>query len=113
MRTLGAPHRNVAPRASSLARTTSLGRRGELRLVQLTVAEHGERTLRTARTKPKDDHGQTCRNPFVAAAIFIVINILVSRLAVWIERRGSKKAAGGTAPATIGAGAREGISVAK
>ncbi|MFJ5860622.1 amino acid ABC transporter permease [Pseudarthrobacter sp. NPDC092439] len=36
---------------------------------------------------------------FVAAAIYIAINIAVSRLAVWIERRGSKKAAGGTAPA--------------
>lgn len=34
---------------------------------------------------------------FVAAAIYIAINILVSRLAVWIERRGSKKAAGGVA----------------
>lgn len=36
---------------------------------------------------------------FVAAAIYIAINISVSRLAVWIERRGSKKAAGGTAKA--------------
>jgi glutamate transport system permease protein len=36
---------------------------------------------------------------FVAAAIYIAINILVSRLAVWIERRGSKKAAGGVAKA--------------
>ncbi|ACL40489.1 polar amino acid ABC transporter, inner membrane subunit [Pseudarthrobacter chlorophenolicus A6] len=45
---------------------------------------------------------------FVAAAIYIAINILVSRLAVWIERRGSKKAAGGTAkaePAAVEAGA--------
>ncbi|MBT2249840.1 amino acid ABC transporter permease [Arthrobacter sp. BHU FT2] len=45
---------------------------------------------------------------FVAAAIYIAINIAVSRLAVWIERRGSKKAAGGTAkaePATVEAGA--------
>lgn len=36
---------------------------------------------------------------FVAAAIYIVINICVSRLAVWIERRGTKKAAGGVAKA--------------
>jgi glutamate transport system permease protein len=36
---------------------------------------------------------------FVAAAIYIAINICVSRLAVWIERRGSKKAAGGVAKA--------------
>lgn len=36
---------------------------------------------------------------FVAAGIYIAINIAVSRLAVWIERRGSKKAAGGVAPA--------------
>ena len=32
---------------------------------------------------------------FVAAAIYIAINFSVSRLAIWIERRGSKKAAGG------------------
>jgi glutamate transport system permease protein len=36
---------------------------------------------------------------FVAAAIYIAINLCVSRLAVWIERRGSKKAAGGVAKA--------------
>ena len=36
---------------------------------------------------------------FVAAGIYIAINICVSRLAVWIERRGSKKAAGGVASA--------------
>ncbi|KNH16926.1 polar amino acid ABC transporter permease [Arthrobacter sp. ZBG10] len=36
---------------------------------------------------------------FVAAAMYIAINIAISRLAVWIERRGSKKAAGGTAKA--------------
>lgn len=36
---------------------------------------------------------------FVAAGIYIAINIAVSRLAVWIERRGSKKAAGGVATA--------------
>ncbi|MFX1820199.1 ABC transporter permease subunit [Pseudarthrobacter sp. CC4] len=45
---------------------------------------------------------------FVAAAIYIAINIGVSRLAVWIERRGSKKAAGGMAkaePAAVEAGA--------
>ncbi|VXB60694.1 Polar amino acid ABC transporter permease [Arthrobacter sp. 9AX] len=36
---------------------------------------------------------------FVAAAIYIAINILVSRIAVWIERRGSRKAAGGVAKA--------------
>ncbi|QNE15271.1 amino acid ABC transporter permease [Pseudarthrobacter sp. NBSH8] len=34
---------------------------------------------------------------FVAAAIYIAINISVSRIAVWIERRGSSKAAGGVA----------------
>lgn len=32
---------------------------------------------------------------FVAAAIYIAINFSVSRLAIWIEKRGSKKAAGG------------------
>jgi glutamate transport system permease protein len=37
---------------------------------------------------------------FVGAAIYILINIAVSRLAIWIERRGSKKAAGGVAHAT-------------
>ncbi len=36
---------------------------------------------------------------FVAAGIYIAINIAVSRLAVWIERRGSNKTAGGVAPA--------------
>ena len=36
---------------------------------------------------------------FVAAAIYIAINLAVSRLAIWIERRGSKKAAGGVAKA--------------
>ena len=36
---------------------------------------------------------------FVAAAIYIAINLAVSRLAIWIERRGSKKAAGGVAHA--------------
>jgi glutamate transport system permease protein len=36
---------------------------------------------------------------FVAAAIYIAINIIVSRIAVMIERRGSKKAAGGVAKA--------------
>ena len=34
---------------------------------------------------------------FVAAAIYIAINLAVSRLAIWIERRGSKQAAGGVA----------------
>lgn len=38
---------------------------------------------------------------FVAAAIYIAINIAVSRVAVWIERRGSKKAAGGIAPPNL------------
>ncbi|SDT45448.1 amino acid ABC transporter membrane protein 2, PAAT family [Pseudarthrobacter equi] len=45
---------------------------------------------------------------FVAAGMYIAINICISRLAVWIERRGSKKAAGGTAkadPAVVEAGA--------
>lgn len=36
---------------------------------------------------------------FVAAAIYIAINICVSRIAVWIERRGTTKAAGGVARA--------------
>jgi glutamate transport system permease protein len=36
---------------------------------------------------------------FVGAAIYILINLTVSRIAIWIERRGSKKAAGGTARA--------------
>ncbi|MBT2522634.1 amino acid ABC transporter permease [Arthrobacter sp. ISL-28] len=36
---------------------------------------------------------------FVAAAIYIAINLAVSRLAIWIERHGSKKAAGGVAKA--------------
>lgn len=38
---------------------------------------------------------------FVGAAIYIIINISVSRLAIWIERRGTKKAAGGTQKAKI------------
>jgi glutamate transport system permease protein len=42
-----------------------------------------------------------------------VINICVSRIAVWIEQHGSKKAAGGTAPASPAAAVREGASVAK
>lgn len=37
---------------------------------------------------------------FVGAAIYILINIAVSRLAIWIEHHGSKKAAGGVAHAT-------------
>jgi glutamate transport system permease protein len=40
---------------------------------------------------------------FVAAAIYIAINLCVSRIAVWIERRGSKKAAGGVAKAELAA----------
>lgn len=36
---------------------------------------------------------------FVAAAIYIAINLCVSRIAVWIERRGTNKAAGGVAKA--------------
>ena len=36
---------------------------------------------------------------FVAAAIYIAINLAVSRLAIWIEHHGSKKAAGGVAKA--------------
>lgn len=42
---------------------------------------------------------------FVAAGMYIAINIAISRLAVWIERRGSKKAAGGTAPPALQTGA--------
>lgn len=38
---------------------------------------------------------------FVAAAIYIAINFSVSRLAIWIERRGSKKAAGGVAQVPV------------
>ncbi len=38
---------------------------------------------------------------FVAAAIYILINLAVSRLAIWLERRGSKKAAGGVAHAEL------------
>ncbi|MGY2745625.1 amino acid ABC transporter permease [Pseudarthrobacter sp. O4] len=40
---------------------------------------------------------------FVAAAIYIAINLCVSRIAIWIERRGSKKAAGGVAKAEAAA----------
>lgn len=40
---------------------------------------------------------------FVAAAIYIAINICVSRIAIWIERRGTKKAAGGVAKAEAAA----------
>ncbi|WP_458111496.1 amino acid ABC transporter permease [Arthrobacter sp. R1-13] len=36
---------------------------------------------------------------FVAAAIYILINLCVSRIANWIERRGTTKAAGGVAKA--------------
>jgi len=36
---------------------------------------------------------------FVGAAIYILINLTVSRIAIMIERRGSKKAAGGVASA--------------
>ena len=46
---------------------------------------------------------------FVAAAIYIAINICVSRIAVWIERRGTTKAAGGVAkaePAAVEAAAK-------
>jgi glutamate transport system permease protein len=46
---------------------------------------------------------------FVAAGIYIAINFSVSRLAIWIERRGSKKAAGGVAkadPAIVEASAK-------
>lgn len=35
----------------------------------------------------------------VGAAIYIAINFTISRLAVWLERRGTKKAAGGVAAA--------------
>ncbi|MEO5780178.1 MAG: amino acid ABC transporter permease [Arthrobacter oryzae] len=38
---------------------------------------------------------------FVAAAVYILINLAVSRLAIWIERRGSKKAAGGVVHAEL------------
>lgn len=39
---------------------------------------------------------------FVGAAIYIAINFSLSRVAVWIERRGTKKAAGGVAHADPG-----------
>jgi glutamate transport system permease protein len=35
---------------------------------------------------------------FVGAAIYIAVNFSISRLAVWLEQRGSMKAAGGVAP---------------
>lgn len=38
---------------------------------------------------------------FVGAAIYIAINVTLSRTAVWLERRGTKKAAGGVVPARI------------
>ncbi|KUM31515.1 amino acid ABC transporter permease [Arthrobacter sp. EPSL27] len=38
---------------------------------------------------------------FVAAAIYIAINFSVSRLAIWIEKRGSRKTAGGMAHAPV------------
>lgn len=50
---------------------------------------------------------------FVAAAIYIVINIFVSRLAVWIEQRGSKKTGGGTGHASPPVAVLEGASMAK
>jgi glutamate transport system permease protein len=37
---------------------------------------------------------------FVATAMYILTNYVVSRFAVWLERRGTPKAAGGAAPAT-------------
>jgi glutamate transport system permease protein len=37
---------------------------------------------------------------FVGAALYILINLTVSRIAIWIERRGSKKTAGGMAAAS-------------
>ncbi|WP_461164867.1 amino acid ABC transporter permease [Arthrobacter sp. R4-81] len=46
---------------------------------------------------------------FVAAAIYILINLCVSRIAIWIERRGTTKAAGGVAkaePAEVEAAAK-------
>jgi len=41
---------------------------------------------------------------FVGAAIYILINLTVSRIAILIERRGSKKAAGGVAPPSLRTG---------
>lgn len=45
---------------------------------------------------------------FVAAVIYIAIDFSVSRLAIWLERRGSKKAAGGVVHVPVA-----GIPVAK
>jgi glutamate transport system permease protein len=39
----------------------------------------------------------------VGAAIYIAVNFTLSRLAVWLERRGTKKAAGGVAAADVDA----------
>lgn len=37
----------------------------------------------------------------VAAAIYITVNLLITRLAIWLERRGSTKAAGGVAQVDV------------
>lgn len=47
---------------------------------------------------------------FVAAAIYITVNLLISRIAIYLERRGSTKTAGGVAQrdlAVLGAGTGE------
>lgn len=38
---------------------------------------------------------------FVAAGIYILVNVLISRLAIYLERRGSTKTAGGVAKAAV------------
>jgi len=49
---------------------------------------------------------------FVAAGIYILLNVLISRLAIYLERRGSTKAAGGGVPralAVVAAGTGENV----
>jgi glutamate transport system permease protein len=55
-----------------------------------------------------DFYGSGSRIPlfFVAAAIYVLINLALSRVAVWVERRGSSRTAGKAAvPAAVDAGA--------
>lgn len=49
---------------------------------------------------------------FVGAAIYIAINFTLSRIAVWLERRGTKKAAGGVARAVEPTGGHVGGTTA-
>lgn len=55
-----------------------------------------------------DFYGSGSRIPlfFVAAAVYVLINLALSRVAVWVERRGSSRtAAKGAVPAAVDAGA--------